>query len=225
MFTGDLMKYLNGEGFECCSASVDPTGSAWDRACELYAQLTGSVVDYGEEHSKRCNHERYGKDFSDMPLIEKWDGEHKINLLGHSFGGATVRLLTELLANGSEEEKNATDKDDLSPLFVGGKADWVYSVTALAAPMNGTTAYDIDGNESLGDDIKSKIYEGMNKMMSVGTKEKDDGRAEYDNANYDMLIDNAGKMNERIETLDNLYYFSVPCCSTLRADDGTYYPD
>ncbi|MCR4564135.1 MAG: hypothetical protein K5755_05820 [Clostridiales bacterium] len=225
MFTGDLMEYLNDEGFECYSASVDPTGSAWDRACELYAQLTGSVVDYGEEHSKRCNHERFGRDFSDTPLIEKWDSEHKINLLGHSFGGATVRLLTELLANGSDAEKKATDKDDLSPLFEGGKADWVYSLTALAAPMNGTTAYDIDGNESLGDDLKSKIYEKLNKMMSVGTREKDDGRADYDNANFDMLIDNAKKMNEGIETLDNLYYFSIPCCSTTESDDGTQYPD
>lgn len=225
MLTGDLMEYLNGEGFECYSASVDPTGSAWDRACELYAQLSGSVVDYGAEHSKRCNHDRYGKDFSDMPLIEKWDSEHKINLLGHSFGGATVRLLTELLANGSEAEKNATDKDDLSPLFEGGKADWVYSLTALAAPMNGTTAYDIDGSKPLGDDLKSKIYEKLNQMMSAGTKERDDGRADYDNANFDMLIDNAKKMNERIATLDNVYYFSVPCCSTVQTDDGTQYPD
>ncbi len=225
MLTGDLLEYLNGEGFECYSASVDPTGSAWDRACELYAQLSGSVVDYGEKHSKRCNHERYGKDFSDMPLIEKWDSEHKINLLGHSFGGATVRMLTELLANGSEDEINATDSDSLSPLFTGGKADWVYSLTALAAPMNGTTAYDIDGSESIGDGMKAKIYEKLNKMMSAGTKEKDDGRADFDNANFDMLIDNAKKMNERIETLDNLYYFSIPCCSTVKADDGTHYPD
>lgn len=40
MFGGDLMQYLNARGFECYSAAVDPTGSAWDRACELYAQLT-----------------------------------------------------------------------------------------------------------------------------------------------------------------------------------------
>lgn len=38
MFGGDLMQYLNARGFECYSAAVDPTGSAWDRACELYAQ-------------------------------------------------------------------------------------------------------------------------------------------------------------------------------------------
>nr|MCR4594372.1 hypothetical protein [Clostridiales bacterium] len=220
MFTGDLMEYLNDAGFECYSASVDPTGSAWDRACELYAQLAGTVVDYGEEHSKRCNHNRFGKDFTGIALIDEWDSKHKINILGHSFGGATIRMLTQLLANGSEAEKNTTDKKEISPLFTGGKSDWVYSLTALAAPMNGTTAYDVDGNESIGEDIKSKIYESMNKMMSVGTQKRNDGRADYDNANFDMLIDNAKKMNENIETLENLYYFSIPCCSTEKDKDG-----
>lgn len=108
MFGGDLMQYLNARGFECYSASVDPTGSAWDRACELYAQLTGTVTDYGEEHSKRCRHARYGEDFSSDPLIDEWSAEEKINLLGHSFGGATVRLLAELMANGSEAERKAS---------------------------------------------------------------------------------------------------------------------
>ncbi|MDE6412905.1 MAG: hypothetical protein K2K42_03285 [Eubacterium sp.] len=37
MFGGDLLGYLNEQGFDCYAASVDPQGSAWDRACELYA--------------------------------------------------------------------------------------------------------------------------------------------------------------------------------------------
>ncbi|MBE6742463.1 MAG: lipase, partial [Ruminococcaceae bacterium] len=139
MRTGDLIEYLNEQGFNCVSASVAPHGSAWDRACELYAQLTGSVVDYGKEHSERCSHARYGTDYSSNPLIDKWDSENKINLLGHSFGGATVRLMCELMANGSEAEIKATDENDISPLFTGGKADYINSITALASPHNGTT--------------------------------------------------------------------------------------
>ena len=42
---GALMTFLRKEGFDCCAASVSPTGSAWDRACELYAQLAGTRVD------------------------------------------------------------------------------------------------------------------------------------------------------------------------------------
>ena len=50
MKNGSLMKQLKREGFKTYDASVAPHGSAWDRACELYAQLTGTVTDYGVEH-------------------------------------------------------------------------------------------------------------------------------------------------------------------------------
>ncbi len=140
-FGGELLGKLNDKGYDCYSASVAGTASAWDRACELYAQLTGTVVDYGKEHSERCGHDRFGDDFTGRALVEKWDSENKINLLGHSFGGATMRVFASLMAVGSDAEIAATDEDDISPFFTGGKEDWIYSLTALAAPHNGTTAY------------------------------------------------------------------------------------
>lgn len=225
MFGGDLLEYLNEQGFDCYSASVAPHGSAWDRACELYAQLTGSVTDYGQAHSKRCHHARFGTDYSQKPLIATWDSTHKINLLGHSFGGATVRMLCELMAHGSAEEQAATPEEELSPLFSGGKADWIYSLTALAAPLNGTTAYDVDHNASVGTGFKRWLLDRLTAMMSSANQEEDDGRADFDNANYDMLIDNALTMNETLTTLDNVYYFSVPCNSSVQQADGTYLPD
>ena len=41
------MAFLREKGYDCHAASVSPTGSAWDRACELYAQLAGKRTDYG----------------------------------------------------------------------------------------------------------------------------------------------------------------------------------
>lgn len=219
---GDLMKYLDEQGFDCYSASVNPQGSAWDRACELYAQLTGTVVDYGLEHSTRCNHERYGKDFSKKPLIDKWDSENKINLLGHSFGGATIRLLSDLMADGSEAEMNATESDDISPLFTGGKGDWIYSITALAAPHNGTSAY--ESNDGEPEEI-SKREQMMSNLVSKFTAPKKDGRADYDYAAYDLHIDNALELNKSLQTQENIYYFSIPCSSAVINNDGTYSPN
>ena len=121
MFGGELLGKLNDKGYDCYAASVAPSDSAWDRACELYAQLTGTVVDYGKAHSERCGHERFGKDFTDNALIEKWDAENKINLLGHSFGGATIRVFASLMAQGNEAEIEATDENDISPFFTGGR--------------------------------------------------------------------------------------------------------
>lgn len=221
MRTGDLLEYLNSNGFNCVSASVAPHGSAWDRACELYAQLTGTVVDYGKEHSERCKHERFGTDYSKNPLIDKWDSENKINLIGHSFGGATIRLLSELMANGSEEEQKATENSEISELFTGGKADYINSITALASPHNGTTAYDVDANEEVG----SGFQNALSSIMAKANNPKTDGREEFDFANYDMFIDNALELNKKIETLENVYYFSYPCNSSIKNEDGTYYPD
>ena len=217
MKNGSLIKQLRQQGFSCYDASVAPQGSAWDRACELYAQLTGSKTDYGLEHSTRCGHKRYGRDFSKEPLIPRWDAENKINILGHSFGGATVRLLAHLMSEGSEAERNATPENELSPLFAGGHADWIYSVTALAAPHNGTSAYHIPDENP-----KEKSY--SEKMMEKTNAPKKDGRAEYDYADFDMHIQNAAEMNRWITTIKSAYYFSFPCSATQSAEDGTQEP-
>ena len=110
MRNGDLIQYLRDQGFDCYAASVSPHGSAWDRACELYAQLYGTRVDYGKRHSEEYGHERFGKDFSDCPLCTIED-ETELILIGHSFGGTTIRLFSEILVNGSKEEWDASEDD------------------------------------------------------------------------------------------------------------------
>ena len=214
---GPLIKQLKKEGYNAYDASVAPQGSAWDRACELYAQLTGSVTDYGKEHSERCGHERYGRDFSKEPLIPVWDSENKINLLGHSFGGVTVRLLAHLMAYGSDAERTVTTAEDLSPLFAGGHGDWIYSVTALAAPHNGTSIYHIP-------DENPEPKTRMQKAMDKANAPKKDGRADFDYADFDMYIQNASEINKWLKTLDNAYYFSFPCSATQAASDGSQEP-
>ena len=124
--SGDVVAEWREEGFCARAASVSPQGSAWDRACELYAQLAGARTDYGEAHSKEYRHERFGKDFTGQPLIPAWDGDTRIVLIGHSFGGATIRLFAELLEHGSAEERDATPAESISPLL------WVVCPSASA---------------------------------------------------------------------------------------------
>ncbi len=197
MFGGELLGKIEKNGYNCYGASVSGTASAWDRACELYAQLTGSVVDYGKAHSEYCGHERYGKDYTGKALIPKWDSENKINVLGHSFGGATIRVFATLMAKGNQAEIDATAADEISPLFTGGKSDWIYSLTSLAAPHNGTTAY------------------GLENSMPDNT----------DTAAYDMFIDHALNLNDDMVTAENTYYFSIPCSATTKNSNGTYSAD
>lgn len=225
MFNGDAIEAMNNMGFHAYSASVDPQGSAWDRACELYAQLTGTKVDYGKAHSDKHVHQRYGEDFTGRALIPNWSAKDKINLVGHSFGGATTRLLIELMTNGSAEERKATKKDDISPLFTGGKGDWIYSVTSLAAPHNGTSAYNVP--EGYDESLSSwqKFNAKMLGRFTSGAGEEGYARSEDDYAHFDLQIDNALALNETIGTYDNIWYFSIPCNATVKQADGTWFPD
>ena len=223
---GDLIGFLGEKGFACYAASVAPTGSAWDRACELYAQLAGTRTDYGEAHSRCFRHERYGRDYSGCPLIPAWNDRTRLVLLGHSFGGATIRLFSELLAHGAPDEQHAAPAGELSPFFAGGMAGRIHSIVTLASPMNGTTAYDLFEDPGFHPaDVPvpwwSKI---LARMMAAGTSPQKDGRDERDYAGYDMHLDRAEELNRQISTLPDSYYFSVPCSFTKETPDGTHRP-
>lgn len=225
LLDGDVIRYLDEQGYESYAASVDPTGSAWDRACELYAQLAGTRVDYGAAHSAKAGHERFGKDYSKDPLVKDFEGKDFV-LIGHSFGGATIRLFSEVLKNGSAEEIEATDPADLSPFFKGG-ADNLLAVVTLAAPTNGTTAYDLYEDESFDRSVIEipEEYEKNSGAVSKASKPTLDGRESWDYASFDMHIDNALEMNSHITTFDDVYYFAYPCVSTKLNDHGEPEPD
>ena len=48
----DITNYLKKQGFEVYTASVGPVSSNWDRAVELFYQIKGGQVDYGQDHAK-----------------------------------------------------------------------------------------------------------------------------------------------------------------------------
>lgn len=242
MLSGSLSAYLNEQGFEVYTPSIGKYSSAWDRACELYAQLVGGTVDYGVAHSKKYGHKRFGRTY-DKPLFENWGSEKKVNLVGHSFGGATSRLLATLLADGSEAEKAATPENELSDLFKGGKADWVYSITAVASVHEGTTLLyarknlmskledvtymlaNLSGNNPLGKFYESHMEQwdlidcekpGKVKSRPFSRANQNRIKDSHDNVWYDLTMQGAKEVNETIKCLDNVYYFSWPCCRTTQ---------
>ncbi|PXA54782.1 lipase-like domain-containing protein, partial [Staphylococcus pseudintermedius] len=68
-----------------------------------------------------------------------------------SMGGHTVRLMEELLRNGSKDEIAYHHKHGgtISPLFNGGITDMVSSITILGTPHNGSHAADQVANKEL----------------------------------------------------------------------------
>ena len=223
---GDLISFLNEKGFDSYAASVSPFGSAWDRACELYAQIYGKIVDYGSCHSKAFGHERFGKDYTGCPLIRDLTDDTKLVLIGHSFGGTTARMFAELMAHGDEEERAAAGEEDLSPLFWGGMEGRIHAVAALASALNGNSVFNMLVDPDF--DLKSvKVpwwSRRFGKMMSDNLQVPADGRDARDCGDYDMQIDQARLLNRRMGTLPNVYYFSVPCAFTRKRGDS-YVPE
>lgn len=215
---GSIPNQLEDYGFTCASASLAKTGSAWDRACELYAQLSGTVVDYGAAHSSACNHSRFGKDYTGKALVPAWDQTHKINLIAHSFGGVTSRLLIQLLVQGSEEEQLATPAGELSPLFAGGHSGRVYALVAICSPHNGVSAMTIN----------DEGFDGNSwgiRMLQKSVEPIKDGRVQTDCTGWDMHIDVAAELNKKLPIQNDIFYFSIPASSTYRLINGNYVPN
>ena len=234
----DLLFLLNANGVEAYGAQVGPLNSAWDRACELYAQLTGTVTDYGEAHSKAHNHDRYGFSYAGQATMGKpWNLNDKINLVGHSFGGATIRLFTSLLAFGNEDEIKATGKDT-SPLFTGGHKS-VHSCITLSAPHNGTQVsnmiYDLRapyfllvfaynlvgatfGNNYMVFSLQMSHFgltpEQGKKRTPINLSKIINYYKAEDNCYADMTIRGARALNETIKLSPDTYYYSYSTAAT-----------
>ena len=240
LWNKDIRKMFNEEmGVHCVAPSVGPFTSAWNRACELYAQLVGGRVDYGKAHAEKYGHERYGRTYE--ALLPEWgtrdkDGNViKVNFIGHSFGGVSARMLTELLINGSEEERAVTDPSDLSPLFKGGQTGLVHSITTLASPHNGMTSVENRQGEVMGQicrvmsdvvniidatplkkfyDLQLDHYKITPKGIFGFTRAWSDKKiCKYffdneDNIVYDLTLKGAKEANEKIATQPDIYYFS-----------------
>ena len=229
---GDIIGLLRENGYEAYAASVGPVSSAWDRACELYAQLTGTVVDYGKAHSEKCGHDRYGESFVGRPLMGKeWDEESPLNLVGHSFGGPTARLFTSLMAFGDETELEATG-EETSPLFKGGKGKAVHSVVTLSGCHNGAPIADLIVNTvvpmyAIGLLVNSMAAFNIESPMGsvklghfgLTPKNEDDKVwlspskiAKFvkvrDNAGVDLTVGGSQELNEKIKMSPDTYYYS-----------------
>ena len=239
LFQGDLLHRLEEEtGSECYAAAVGPLSSAWDRACELYAQLAGGRVDYGIAHSKKFNHERFGRTYK--PLFQGWGQERPVHFMAHSFGGATVRLFAQLCAEGSREERDAAwaAGEEPSPLFKGGLLDRILSVTALASPHNGSTAIatiqkeqplwpfmpvftflNIAGTLPVLNGVYDMHLEhfglsnpaGQYKGNKPSQKKLKAFLESRDHAAADLSLDGAEELNSATPVRPELYYFSFPC--------------
>lgn len=227
-----LVPHLESLGYEVYAPSLGPFASAWDRSCELWAYLFGGTVDYGKAHSEKHHHKRYGRTYETGAIedLGKTDAHRKIQLLGHSFGGPTVKMFAELMSNGSEEERNATNEETLSPLFKGGHGEMLHTVTTLTGVNNGTTLANIV--EPKYDPIVRGILIGtllmentpVEKMFDFGNQQF--GLGEYPENIHSLGINPPKETVEGIKAysenrMDNIAYeMTVELCQKMNEAQG-----
>ena len=91
----------------------------------MLAGNAGGTVDYGEAHSSRFGHARFGRTYEGTHPT--WSAQSPIHIVGHSLGGSTVRVLQHLLHVCAFPGHSTS-------------ADWICSLTAINAPLNGSLA-------------------------------------------------------------------------------------
>ncbi|KAJ8116685.1 hypothetical protein OPT61_g1935 [Boeremia exigua] len=212
----DISKILADRGYTVIIAPVAPIPSNWERACELYRQLTfGSTVnhtsntidevydvdiDYGkyfDANRARGPVDTFTEGRRRAILISsspenrnwKWDRDHKVHFVCHSQGGNTVRYLISLMSRGA---------GTLHPAYFGeeGRDDWTVSVTTLGTPHRGTTIINVlDKFLSRSRDQGVELFARLFATASFYPPEK---RA------YDLQLDHWGIHRKGNETFQDM---------------------
>lgn len=240
-----LTQKLIAKGYTVYSPSIGPVSSNWDRACELYAYIAGGTVDYGEAHSNKYGHARYGTTYpgvyKELGTLDSSGNVRKINLIGHSMGGQTIRMLAQLLENGDANETAATTDGSLSPLFTGGKS-WIAGIATIATPHDGSQEAH---RQSTIEPLTHQFYAAIAALKG---SDFDFDKSQYDfkldqwglsrqpgesysdyynrviNSNiwkdnkdlslWDLTPEGARELNSYVKAQPDIYYYSIACADT-----------
>ena len=164
-------------------------------------------------------------------------------------GGQTIRMLAQLLAQGT---KGAPVQEDPTshPLFAGGHGDWIHSITTLASPNQGTLL--ADGFSLVGDLAKdliigvfslsgvfgpgsTTVYDPKLDQWGITPKSASEDIKSYldrvfgsdvfkpgfkDISIYSLSTVGAAEENTWVTTLPNVYYFSLTTQDTMAGKDA-----
>ncbi len=214
--------------FQLHEANCGPVSSFHDRACEVAAQIKGTITDYGKAHSEQEKHAQFSHDYTGHALVEGWSEENPVILIGHSAGSHTCLRLQQLLAE--------------DYWGWGSNANWVEGIVSISGVLNGSTLPYMLGCDKqtglltkpiglfIGNAVQifamaggkaiEKIYhfhldhwlgeekEGNFEEILLALEESHFAKNE-DNLAFDLTLQGGYKANQQIETHPNTYYLSV----------------
>ena len=240
----DITNYLKEQGFEVYTASVGPVSSNWDRAVELFYQIKGGRVDYGQDHAKTYGLIQKPEAKNFPGLYPDWDQNHPIHIIGHSMGGQTARMLQYLLESVFylEEEKEQPEESTLLGYVHTG---WITSITTISTPHNGTTLSDIItkgipflqdvmgvaavvGNDFFDFDLQQWGFEKRREETWVAYFRRMREHKAWGTGNmcaWDVSLEGARSLNTLAPVSSDIYYFSYATSNTkLDSTSGFHVP-
>ena len=237
----DLEAELKQDNYEVYSVSVGPISTNYDRAIEVFYQIKGGQLDYGEKRSKYLNTEQSPKNKSYDGFFKNWDSSNPIHIIAHSQGGQTAKMLEQLLTSSDQHESSYLLKNKLN--------GWIASITTISTPHNGSTLIPIMSNIldiSLGIipyyyginiDLFNNYYNfdlehwGLNKMKGeniityyrrISNSKVMDPK---NNCTWDLSPEGSMLFNAQYKTDPLTYYFTFSTSSTrLSSDSLTHTP-
>ena len=158
--------------------------------------------------------------------------------------------MTYLLENGAPDEI-ALNREDTSPLFLGGQKDLVCSVSAICSPLNGTDAYQSVKRYHLLPVLKlvtlnSAVLLGRTKLqggmidvhleqMGVNKTEEIKDTKKFipvmkdlfickESIDFDMTDKGTEQLNGFVKNVSSVYYFSYPYNLLEKNEKGKLVP-
>ena len=240
----DIINHLKEQGFEVYTASVGPVSSNWDRAVELFYQIKGGQVDYGQDHAKAFGLIQKPEAKNFPGLYPEWDKNNPIHIIGHSMGGQTGRMLQYLLESVFylEEEKEQPEESTLLGYVHAG---WITSITTMSTPHNGTTLSNIItkgipflqdvmgvaavvGNDFFDFDLQQWGFEKRREETWVAYFKRMREHKAWGTRNmcaWDVSLEGAKSLNTLAPVGSDIYYFSYSTSNTkLDSASGFHVP-
>ncbi len=227
-YWGDALAQFAGV-FNTHWAKCGPISSFHDRACEVFAQIKGAQVDYGEKHSAAAGHAQTSRDYSGKPFVQDWSADNPVILIGHSAGAQTYLQLQQLLAEDFWKR--------------GSEARWVEAMVSIAGVINGSTLTYRAGCDPATGKLKQLPSFFIQKVLNIlgrigdgsvidlyldqwtqGKTPIDDALfRKIDNSNFvkgddnlafDLSLQGCYKANEKFDTQGGTYYLSIVTSKT-----------
>ena len=131
-------------------ADVNPLGSVYDRAIQLFHEIKGEICYFGKSNNREPSGP--GGQINDVDKTctvygkyPQWSDEHPLHFVCLGYGGNTVRELLYLLMSGQIPKFDNTSKYNSASYYVTNEK-YIASIVTICSPLGGINWISRDSN-------------------------------------------------------------------------------